>query len=302
MFSNVCEVMLEENPKMLCEVGPVRTTWESRERRKRHRRGKKRLVGRTAAVHPPDLHLSKSGGERGTDEDSFESGSEMSLLGSLTPNHVGNHPPQPSLRPVIVPKAPENSTQFLIDDHEDSTQFLNFEDSYKSPAWCGPMDDADAYFPTDCDDDKDAFSHMYYMRDFESEYQSAREEVLLDWSREMLFDEIQKLEQKAQSLEELLNMRDPYKYLSSLQEKLIHLQEENRRLQAALQSDRSSSSNITSDEEVSPCQRQRADTASDLVMVVAPLSLQDASLKVDSVHTSQSLIDTHHRPVAEVES
>lgn len=297
MYRNF-RVMLEENPKMVCEVGPVRTTWESRERRKRHRRGKKRHSGRTLAVHPPDLHLSKSGGERGTDEDSFESGSEMSLLGSLTPKHVGNHrPSQPSLRPVIVPKAPENSTQFLIDDHEDSTQFFNFEDSYKSPTWCGPMDDPDAYFPADCNEDEDAFSQMYYMRDFESEYQSAREEVLLDWSRERLFEEIQKLERKARTYEELLSMQDPYKTLASLQEQLIHLQEENRQLQAALRSDRSSS-NSTSDEEVSPCRRQRADTASDLVMVVAPLSLQDGSFK----DQSQSLIETHHCAVSEVES
>lgn len=291
--------MLEENPKMVCEVGPVRTTWESRERRKRHRRGKKRHVGRTTAVHPPDLHLSKSGGERGTDEDSFESGSEMSLLGSLTPKRVGNHrPPQPTLRPIIVPKAPENSTQFLIDDHEDSTQFLNFEESYKSPTWCGPMDDPDAYFPADWDEDN-SLRHMHsaFMRDFEIEYQSAREEVLLDWSREELFEEIQKLEDKARSLEELLSMRDPYKYLASLQEQLIQLQEENMRLQAALRSDRSSS-NITSDDDIIPCQRQRADTASDLVMVVAPLSLQDGS-----VNDRQEQLMTETRiPVSETES
>lgn len=283
---------------MVCEVGPVRTTWESRERRKRHRRGKKRHAGRTAAVHPPDLHLSKSGGERGTDEDSFESGSEISLLGSLTPKHVGNqHPPQRSLRPIIVPKAPENSTQFLIDDHEDSTQFLNFEDSYKSPTWCGPMDDPDAYCPAD---DDDSFKCLYYMRDFESEYQSAREEVLLDWSREMLFEEIQKLESKARTLEELLNMRDPYKYLASLQEQLIRLQEQNKQLQAALTSDRSSS-NPTSDEDVSPCQRERADTASDLVMVVAPLSLQDESLRDSPPMEYHHLTGNHHSLLPEVE-
>lgn len=295
--------MLEEGSNMVCEVGPVRTTWESRERRKRHRRGKKRHTCRTAAVHPPDLQLSKSGGERGTDEDSFESGSEISLVGSLTPNHVGSqHPPQPSLRPVVVPKAPENSTQFLIDDHEDSTQFLNFEETYKSPTWCGPMDDPDAYFPADDDDDDDEpLKCMYYMRDFESEYQSAREEVLLDWSREMLFDEIQKLESKARNLEELLNMRDPYKYLANLQEQLISLQEENRRLQASLRSDRSSSY-PTSDEDISPCQRKRADTASDLVMVVAPLSLQDGSLGDSSPHENHLPVTTHHIPVPELGS
>ncbi|KAJ1530873.1 hypothetical protein ONE63_005716 [Megalurothrips usitatus] len=293
--------MLEENTKMVCEIGPMR--WESKERRKRHRRGKKRHTGRPAAVHPPDLQLSKSGGERGSEnEDSFESGSEMSLLGSLTPKHVGNQrTPQPSLRPIIVPKAPENSTQFLIDDHEESSQFFNFEDNYKSPTWCGPMDDPDAYFPADCDEDEDAFSHMYYMRDFESEYQSAREEVLLDWSRELLFDEIQKLERKARTLEELLSLRDPYKYLASLQEQLIQLQEENRRLQAALRSDRSSS-HSTSEDEVGPCQRQRADTASDLVMVVAPLSLQDGSFEDSYVRDCQSPIDTQHIPGTEVES
>lgn len=286
---------------MVCEVGPVRTTWESRERRKRHRRGKKRHAGRLAAVHPPELQLSKSGGERGTDEDSFESGSEISLLGSLTPSHVGNQrPPQPSLRPVIVPKAPENSTQFLIDDHEDSTQFLNFEETYKSPTWCGPMDDPDAYFPAD-DDDDETFKCMHYMRDFESEYQSAREEVLLDWPREMLFEEIQKLESKARNLEELLNMRDPYKYLANLQEQLIRLQEENRRLHATLRSDRSSSY-PTSDEDISPFQRQRADTASDLVMVVAPLSLQDGCLGDTSLQGGHCVVQSHHLPVPEVES
>ena len=37
----------------------------------------------------------------------------------------------PLLRPAgtQVPRAPENSTQFIMDDHENSTLFLNFEEA-----------------------------------------------------------------------------------------------------------------------------------------------------------------------------
>ena len=251
---------------------------------KRRRRGKKRSTAAAVAVAAAAAAVaggvpSKSG------DDSSELESEALFS---PPKQAASRSRQASLRPVVVPKAPENSTQFLIDDHENSALFLNFEKNYESPSWCmvGMPAPGDTSDPSDDD--------HYYMRDFESEYENAKEQVLLDWPRETLFSEILRLEARAHSLEhsldQMLILQNPRDYINKLQEQLLDLQDENERLRASIRAassgsvsrsshdvDSSGASGATSsdDDGLRRPGRRRADTASDLVMVVAPLSLRD---------------------------
>jgi len=165
---------------------------------------------------------------------------------------------RPSNNPLL--KAPKNSTQFIIDDHENSNLFWNFgsqkEDinpRYGSPAtkedkevklhssakenqprhqgmavmpgqFFG-LSDTDRFSPDD-----DNFWAAYSERDFESVYETAHQEEIYSWERGKIVDEISYLEIRQKQLIDMLSQIDPLIYLQKLQHELLELQEENRQL------------------------------------------------------------------------
>jgi len=112
----------------------------------------------------------------------------------------------PLLRPagLEVPKAPSNSTQFIMDNHEDSNLFYNFEE----------------------------FTEQSVMVDFENDYKTSEEDLLMNCSRERLKRAIVTLESECARLQNTINSR-PSVILENLQAILIKLQEENYNLKQA---------------------------------------------------------------------
>lgn len=144
------------------------------------------------------------------------------------------------LRPLEVPKAPSNSTQFIMDDHENCNLYVSFESPsrYKrrrrssetstdaangeyctSP--CMGYHDIDYEYESPDDLDQTAF----FEKDFEMIYRRAREEELIALSRSDLVSQLIELERKANSIEQMLNGDVPS--VAFLQEELLKLQEEN---------------------------------------------------------------------------
>lgn len=145
--------------------------------------------------------------------------------------------PAPVLRPVgaQVPRAPENSTQFIMDDHENSALFVDF-DNFSTPHWeqeppfSGAEDETGGGTPTHALT-RDWFP--FNAADFETEYQSAREDRLMAGSSEELRAAIVALEARAAVLTDVLSS-SPSRIVSRLQNQLLELQEENSRLKLHL--------------------------------------------------------------------
>jgi len=172
---------------------------------------------------------------------------------------------RPSNNPLL--KAPKNSTQFIIDDHENSNLFWNFDshaedDSTKDGTENGDIEEGGgdegsetvenqvkdgqprqnqgmAVMPgqffglSDCDrfsPDDDNFWAAYSERDFESVYETAHQEEVYSWERGKIIDEISVLEIKQKQLINMLSQIDPLIYLQKLQHELLELQEQNRQL------------------------------------------------------------------------
>ncbi|XP_037792864.1 uncharacterized protein LOC119588239 [Penaeus monodon] len=207
-------------------------TIKKKKRRRRRRRTPKEEEGRVALVSP--------------------------AAGCGEPFTPARGPPTPVLRPVgaQVPRAPENSTQFIMDDHENSALFLNFDKS--TPGWehdppaSGGEDDLGSATPTH------AHARDWYpfnLADFESAYRSAREDRLMGGSRTDLCAAIVALEARAAVLTEALSA-SPSRLVATLQAQLLTLQEENAALRQRLARRRkqvvpreSSSSSTDSDSE-----------------------------------------------------
>ncbi|KAK3860342.1 hypothetical protein Pcinc_033599 [Petrolisthes cinctipes] len=145
--------------------------------------------------------------------------------------------PGPVLRPVgsQVPRAPENSTQFIMDDHENSTLFVNF-DNFSTPHWeqeppvSGAEEDTGNATPTHALT-RDWFP--FNAADFETAYQSAREDRLMAGSTSDLRTAIIALEARAAVLTDALSA-SPSRLVSTLQAQLLQLQEENALLRQHL--------------------------------------------------------------------
>lgn len=118
------------------------------------------------------------------------------------------------LRPAKVPKAPQNSTQFIIDDHENSAYFLDFEKGFTSP---GTRDDIPGWSP-------------YFQQDFENVYRTTREATTIDWTHEVLVEKISSLEERVKTLEQQLSMCDPNVYMSQMQHRIVCMPDQNRRI------------------------------------------------------------------------
>ena len=115
------------------------------------------------------------------------------------------------LRPSKVPKAPQNSTQFIIDDHENSAYFIDFEKGFTSP---GTKDDV-GWSP-------------YFEQDFENVYRTTREAEIIEWTHEVLVDKISSLEERVKTLEQQLLMCDPAAYTP--QHRIVCMRDENRQV------------------------------------------------------------------------
>jgi hypothetical protein len=155
-----------------------------------------------------------------------------------------NHHQQVYLRPTNGPllNAPRNSTQFIIDDHENSNLFFNFASSNGhhhhgvsaaeaaaaaavAAAVAADAADPDGESPSP---DDDTFWAEYSERDFQSVYESAHQEEIAEWDRKKLCDEISALERRQRELVNILARLDPEIYLQKLQSELLSLQEVNR--------------------------------------------------------------------------
>lgn len=139
------------------------------------------------------------------------------------PHHIlqqkNSHHRRRLLRPAKVPKAPQNSTQFIIDDHENSAHFIDFEKGFTSP---GARDDV-GWSP-------------YFVQDFENVYRTTREAHVIDWNHEVLVDKISSLEERVKTLEQQLSLCDPNEggsYAVShphLQHRIVCVQDPSQRL------------------------------------------------------------------------
>lgn len=119
---------------------------------------------------------------------------------------------KPLLRPAgkQVPMAPQNSTQFIMDNHENSNLFFNFEEAYEDFNETRSVD-------------------SYAVNDFEDAYRFAHEENLFTSNTDTLKSAIVRLERKCQKLQNIIDAR-PSVLLDHLQNVLLSLQEENKQL------------------------------------------------------------------------
>lgn len=130
----------------------------------------------------------------------------------LHPHKFGAHRRR-LLRPAKVPKAPQNSTQFIIDDHENSAYFIDFDKGFTPP---GARDDV-GWSP-------------YFQQDFENVYRTTREAETIDWTHEDLVEKISSLEARVKSLEQQLSMCDSNVYMSQLQHRIVCMQDGSRQI------------------------------------------------------------------------
>ena len=150
---------------------------------------------------------------------------------------------RPSNNPLL--KAPKNSTQFIIDDHENSNLFWNFNsqrdellpeeggkevESVDVGEESNEADDFNNSAEAKISPDDDSFWTAFSERDFESVYESAHQEEIYSWNRSRILEEIAVLEKKQKKLIDMLSQIDPLIYLEKLQKELVALQEQNRQL------------------------------------------------------------------------
>lgn len=171
------------------------------------------------------------------------------------------------LRPLRVPMAPNNSTQFIIDDHEDCHLYQSFEspqvrptvDSQRCRHRTSSSDDDDE---EEEDEEADTTSPCYWdidyeyespegdgglttaaflERDFETIYRRAREEELSSLARPELISRLVALEQQLVSSVDATVMvtvggmrrrREEDLLMTVCQEQLLRLQEENESLRS----------------------------------------------------------------------
>ncbi|XP_035221027.1 uncharacterized protein LOC118193967 [Stegodyphus dumicola] len=142
------------------------------------------------------------------------------------------------IRPVNVPKAPKNSTQFIIDDHNECRLYMSFETP--NPYSAGPpnfegkdciltepdFEDA-AYRDIDYEYEspQDFDNSAYYDREFELSYKSNRFDELMLLPRSQLIAAYTNLELRLKELNDELAVENPSHILEKLQAELLELQE-----------------------------------------------------------------------------
>jgi len=140
------------------------------------------------------------------------------------------------LRPNRCPDAPKNSTQFIIDDHEDEQKdgaSLPQETQNSKPSNGFRVTDEtssnDDYQPSP---DDDTFWAEYLEKDFQTVYESAHREDVEKWDKPKLIEEIRNLERRHKDLVTKLSRVDPEIYIRRLQSRVISKQKHNSRLRA----------------------------------------------------------------------
>lgn len=213
---------------------------------RKRRRGKKRRQGRDE----PDAALSSS---------------DASSPVKCSPTKQRKK--QVMIRPCVVPKAPANFTQFIIDDHENCALYQSFEaypnnngvadNGDRAAEDARVADDAQpssgghyhhhygthvddsgeegqpqSGFPTGEDYEYLDYGNMmqFYEKDFEAVYRSARFEELMQLTRAEVIDRYTALECRAAELYDELHKLDPQNCLEELQRQLLRLQDENQAL------------------------------------------------------------------------
>ena len=132
--------------------------------------------------------------------------------------------------------APKNSTQFIMDDHENSNLFWNFESnrcnesSKEDIESVGDESNEALEAAMKAGGDDDSYWTAYLERDFESVYETAHQEEIYSWNRTRIIEEISTLEKRQKQLIEMLSQIDPMIYLQKLQHELLALQEQNKQL------------------------------------------------------------------------
>ena len=194
--------------------------------KKRHRRAKgKKKKQKTS------LLITNEDGTNSTAADAGPSKQQKKVF--LRPSAANN--------PLL--KAPKNSTQFIIDDHENSNLFWNFDsnrchDSSKDDIE-SVGDESNEFKYRDLQlevagvgesPDDESFMDAYFDKDFESVYESAHQEEIYSWNRTRIIEEISTLEKRQKQLIDMLSQIDPMIYLQKLQQDLLALQEQNRQL------------------------------------------------------------------------
>ncbi|XP_015903161.1 DNA ligase 1 [Parasteatoda tepidariorum] len=159
------------------------------------------------------------------------------------------------IRPTNVPKAPENSTQFIIDDHDECRLYKSFETPNPYlPDFLRPEKDNSEIIEPEGEDaayvdinyeyesPHDFDNSAYYDKEFELSYKNNRYDELLRLSREELISGLRNLQDHIQELNEELVKEDPDPILERLQTELLEqqekhsqLKEENSRLQKRLE-------------------------------------------------------------------
>ncbi|KAK3601577.1 hypothetical protein CHS0354_027822 [Potamilus streckersoni] len=162
------------------------------------------------------------------------------------------------LRPYYSPKAPENSTQFIMDAHCEN---LNLFSSLYPPVEFGKasrcdqsIDDQDVNIFEDLmendlvhrvpeayvQDDNLSFDNsvaLFMQDDFEQVYRIAREDELNEMSREDLIRALFEMEQKLDKFKSstcTITSEKQRGGISQIKVKNQHIQEENKRLQSAI--------------------------------------------------------------------
>merc|ERR1712192_91055 len=149
---------------------------------------------------------------------------------------------RPSNNPLL--RAPKNSTQFIIDDHENSQHFLSFqrgegdqeeqlsEEEIHNRLNSVEERDAEKRVVGGKDGDFwiDPFRNAYSEKESDTVYENAHQEQVYSWERTKIMEEIAILELKQKRLITMLSQIDPVIYLQKLQQELSALQETNRRL------------------------------------------------------------------------
>lgn len=142
------------------------------------------------------------------------------------------------IRPINVPKAPENSTQFIMDDHNDCHFYYSFETP--NPYLADPPhldgEDGDIVEPVGEDaayrdidyqyeSPQDFDNSAYYDREFELSYKNNRFDELMRLSRTELISSMTELETRLKELSDELVKENPSPILEKLQAELLELQE-----------------------------------------------------------------------------
>jgi len=103
---------------------------------------------------------------------------------------------RPSNNPLL--RAPKNSTQFIIDDHENSQHFMSFQDQDGGEVSEDEVNrlssieerEAERVMGKDQGDFFDPFQNAYSEKDFDTVYENAHQEQVYSWERTKIMEEI----------------------------------------------------------------------------------------------------------------